>query len=175
VPSTYTIRFLTQHRSVPSILNWNSAFWAKLCFRAENQINKYLSSSYCLSSTGGECKGIQHQPSSQITCCVGVINGKTQGIDNFLNSSKSQKRFKMFEADHQRNGTCSALLLKKSRALWYLRLKRSRWGLSGEVGWGMQLSPNDRITEMTAQICFPSVPLGSVLRWQLFPIFLFMS
>lgn len=119
VLNTYTTRLLTQSRSVPSIPSWNSASSANLCFTAENQINNYLSSSYW------ECKEIRHDPSSQITCHVGVINRKIQGINNFHNSSGSQKRFKMFMTNCHRNGTCeySVLLLKKSEHFIILGLR----------------------------------------------------
>lgn len=139
--NTYTTRLLTQSRSVPSIPSWNSASSANLCFTAENQINNYLSSSYW------ECKEIRHDPSSQITCHVGVINRKIQGINNFHNSLGSQERFKMFMTNCHRNGTFeySVLLLKKVRAFYYFRLKRS-----GKVcGWKHRAMHADMIKTAT--------------------------
>lgn len=65
--------FVTQRRSGPPVQSWNSAFGANLCFRAENQINKYLSSASCVSSTGENARKYDTIPAlswlARARCC----------------------------------------------------------------------------------------------------------
>lgn len=132
---TCTTRLVTQERSGPSILSWNPAFGANLRSQAENQINKYLPSAYCISSTGGECKEIRHDPRSQITWSGRCCNRENPGNQRFSQHFKRVENIQGVWDDGQRNGTHGVLLLKRSRASYYFK---RNWGYfkmrGGRVG-----------------------------------------
>lgn len=132
---TYTTRFVTQERSGPSILSWNPAFGANLRSRAENQINKYLPSAYCISSTGGECKEIRQDPRSQITWSGRCCKRENPGNQRFSQHFKRVENIQGVWDDGQRNGTHGVLLLKRFRASYYFK---RNWGYfkmrGGRVG-----------------------------------------
>ena len=124
----YTTRFLTQERSGPSILSWNPAFGANLRFQAENQINKYLPSAHCISSMGGECKEIWHDPRPQITWPGRCCKRENPGNRRFSQHFKRVENIQGVWDCGQKNGTHVVLLLKRFRASYFKLLRGGRIG-----------------------------------------------
>lgn len=167
---TYTTGFVTQERSGPSILSWNPGFGANLRSRAENQINKYLPSAYCISSTGRECKEIRHDPRSQKTWSGRWCKRENPGNRHFSQHFKRVGNIQGVWDYGQRNGTHSVLLLKSFRASYYFKLMRG-----GRVGGGPTGRRSYNQMNTLTLLFFFLILLDWVAVLQRFPIFLFTT